>query len=393
MNKKLLILSQYYSPDIASTGQVLTQLAEDLSKRGIEVKVITGKTTSSNVPSYEVLNGVKVWRVNLLRLNKSSTLGRLLSFFSFFLSVLIKLPFIGKFDSVLIVSNPPMLPIIGHYLKKMKKVKFTFLLHDLYPDVALKMGVTTENSIMTKAMNWINRKVFASADHIVVLGRDAKQLLIEKGVKAEKIKIITNWAEDSSVSSEEIHNIKEKLLSKNKFSILYTGNIGLFYDLEYIVEAMLRVKDLPIEMIFVGEGVKKPLLMELVKRYNLTNVRFLPYQPKEDYNSLLQAADVLLVALAKGMEGISVPSKTYGYLASGRPILAVLPAKSEIGQIVKEGNCGIQVEPRDLQGIEAAIKKLYENDELRKMLGQNARDLFEKEYCRQKVTRKFIDVI
>ena len=398
--KTILILSQYYHPDISATGQVLTQLTEDIAnKHGNQVKVLTGQPAyhrdSNDISSNkETINNVEIIRTNYLRLNKKTNLRRLVGFFSFFIAILIKLPFVGKFDTIVIVSNPPMLPIIGHFLKKVRKVNFIFLLHDLYPDVALRMGVTHEQSMMTKVMNWINKRVFKSADHIVVLGRDVKKLIEDKGVDSSKVSIITNWADKLVIDKESRTDMLKKLNIEGKFVVLYTGNIGLIYDLEYIIESVGKLKDLHnICLVIIGEGNNKENLKEIVQDKKIANIYFYPYQPKEEYGKLLKSADVLLVALANGMEGISIPSKSYGYLAAGKPLLGILPENSEIGMVIRENNCGIQVNPRDIEGIEQAIRILYSNQDLRESMGTNSRNIFEEKYQREHVTAKFIKLL
>lgn len=398
--KTILILSQYYYPDISATGQVLTQLTEDITnKHGNKVKVLTGQPAyhrdSDDVSPYkETINNVEIIRIKYLRLNKKTKLGRLVGFFSFFIAILIKIPFIGAFETILIVSNPPMLPIIGHFLKKAKRINFIYLLHDLYPDVALRMGVTHEQSMMTKVMNWINKKVFKSADHIVVLGRDAKKLIVDKGVESSKVKIITNWADKLVIDKESNTDMLNKLNIEGKFVVLYTGNIGLIYDLEYIIESFGNVKDLHnICLIMIGEGNNKENLKKIVQDKEIPNIYFYPYQPQEEYGQLLKSADVLLVALAHGMEGISIPSKSYGYMAAEKPLLGILPENSEIGMVIEENNCGLQVNPRDIQGIELALRTLYGNPDLRQSMGTNSRKVFEEKYQREYVTAKFNELL
>jgi glycosyltransferase involved in cell wall biosynthesis len=399
--KKVLVLSQFYHPDIAATGQVMRELCEDIAlDEDKKVTVITGqpytrKGNTKKSKSYEVLNNVEVYRINYLRLNKENILGRLVGFFSFTISALMKLLIVRQYDTILIVSNPPVLPFLGYMIKIFTKKRFVFLLHDLYPDVALKMGVISEKSIMTRLMNWINARVFRSTDSIVVLGRDAKELLVEKkNVDPSKIKIITNWADKEVIDKRNDIRMKEKLEIKEEFMILYTGNIGLFYDLEYVIAAFQQVQDLEdICMVFVGEGNKKAELQSLIEEKGIKNVYFRTYQPLEYYGDMLQSADVLLVASASGIEGISIPSKTYGYLAAGKPLLGVLSEKSEIGQVIKENQCGVQVNPRNVGDIEKAIRSLYFDEKMRKKMGSNSRKAFEIKYQREIVTKKFNELL
>jgi glycosyltransferase involved in cell wall biosynthesis len=397
--KTVLILSQFFHPDVAATGQVLTQLAEDLTKHGIGIKVITGQPTQNVETKGEILRretycGIDIWRVNYLRLNKQKRLGRIIGYLSFFLAVIWKIPSVGKFDDVLIVSNPPILPLVGHCLKKIKKIQFTYLLHDLYPDVAILMGATLKNSLFSRIMNWVQGKVFLSTDNIVVLGRDAKLLLEEKGVSPEKIKVITNWADKEIIDRRTGIDLVETLGFKNRFVIMYTGNLGLFYDFHTIIHVMEKLKDIQnLLLVFIGEGGNKEPMQQLVKEKGLNNIKFFPFQPKENYGDLLNVADILLVTLAKGLEGISVPSKTYGYLAAGKPILAVVPKESEIGLLVVEDSCGLRVDPKNIDELEDAIRRLYFDKDLQERLGKLAKQTFDERFQRHIVTRRFLDVL
>ena len=395
--KTILILTQYFYKD-GATGQVLFQLSEDLVQRGYDVKVITGHPNyihKKKISEYEILKGIQVWRVNYLRLDKNSKIGRILGYLLFPLAVLFKLFFVGHYDSVLVVSNPPTLPLICCLIKKIKKINFTFLLHDLYPDVAIKMGVISEKNIMARCMNWGNKKVFKYADHIVTLGQDAKQLLIRKGIDTDKIHIITNWADKTKMDQSSGEDMRKKLNLEDRFVILYTGNLGLFHSLDNIVYFMKQVNQFSenIFLVFIGEGGRKTGLQNIVKRENIHNVSFLTYQDENEYGDILRSADVLLVSLAREMEGISVPSKIYSYLAAGRPILAVMSEKTEAGSLIEQTKSGIRVEPNDTQSFIDAVKQFYRDEKFKKEYGRNARRIFEERYERKLVTSKFINVL
>ncbi len=396
--KTVLILSQYFYGD-GATGQVLTQLAEDLVLSGCNVKVIAGQPNyidyNEKKPKYEKYNGIHVWRLNYLRFNKNSKIGRLLGYLSFPLSVFLKIFFVGQYDSILIVSNPPTLPIIGCLLKKIKKMKYTYLLHDLYPDVAIRIGVISAKNIMAKFMEQVNEFVFCYADQIVVLGKDVKRLLNDKELTANKVHIITNWADKKIIDKSCDRDFKIDWNMEHKFMILYTGNIGLFHNLEHTIHSMAEINQLSedICLVFVGEGGQKKELQEIVQKKKINNVVFFTYQNRDEYGELLRSADLLLVSLAKGLEGISVPSKTYSYLAAGRPILAVMSENTEIGSLIEDTKSGLRVNPEDRCAFVKAVEKLYNDAELRSACGKNARMIFEEKYQRKLVTSKFVSIL
>ncbi len=396
--KTVLILSQYFYGD-GATGQVLTQLAEDLVQSGCNVKVIAGQPNYidqyEKKQKFEKYNDINVWRINYLRFNKNSKIGRILGYLSFPLSVILKIFFIGQFDSVLIVSNPPTLPIIGCLIKKIKRVKYTYLLHDLYPDVAIRIGVISKKNLMAKFMEKVNELVFDHADQIVVLGKDVKRLLIDKGLAPNKVHIITNWADKRMIDKSLNIDFKRDWNIDHKFIILYTGNIGLFHNLEYTIHSMAKINQLfeDVCLVFVGEGGQKKELQKIVKKMNINNVAFFTYQNTDEYGELLRTADLLLVSLAKGLEGISVPSKTYSYLAAGRPILAVMSKDTEIGSLIEETKAGIRVDPDDRSAFVKAVEKMYCDKKLRCECGRNARKIFEENYERKFVTSKFVSLL
>lgn len=393
--KTILIISQYFYPDISATGNVLTQLALDLIKAGYKVKVISGKS-DGQIKKYENYNGIEIWRVKYFNYKKGKGFIRILSFFSFSLSVLLQLLSTRNYHSLLIVSNPPIVPFIGYLVKKVnKQIKFSYLLHDLYPDVAITTGAVNKTSILVKVMSWFNTKIFKSADHIIALGRDVKQRLLEKKqIEDHKIKIITNWADKKEIQKPSYIDFKKKLGIHEKFVVMYTGNLGLFYDLDYIIKALPNIKEYKdIALVFIGEGNYKEDLKVMVEELNLTNVYFFPFQDKGYYGDVLHMADVLLVTLAKGMEGISVPSKTYGYLAAGKPILGVLPKNSEIGMLIDEEKLGYRVDPQDIDDFCLKLIHLYLNEDLRSELGNNGKSLFNRFYERNLVTKKYIEIL
>jgi len=403
-NFDLVIISQYFYPDIASTGLVLTELAEDLAKYGKKIKILTGQPsyyqTKIKAPKQEDYKGFKIRRFNYLRLSKDNLITRLISQFSFIKIVLFYLLFSRiKFKNLLIVSNPPFLPLIGYLLKKIKKCNFIYLINDIYPDIAIKLGVLSEKSFAARLMAWINQKGLRSADFVIALGYDAKEILIQKGIEEQKIKVITNWADKDRIKwrkmiPKEKNRFIKKYNLENKFIILYTGNLGLTHNLEVIIEAAEKLKNYSeIQFIFVGSGGARKKLEDLVQKKNLKNVLFLPYQEEEIYSDVLSAGDLLLVTLAKGLAGLSVPSKTYIYLANGGPIAAMMDKESEIGQLIDQYHCGFRVNSNDVNGFVEKILEFYKDSDLREKCGQNARKIFEQQFERSLVTKKYLEVL
>jgi len=200
--KELIILSQYFYPEVASTGQLLTELAEDLTIYGYKIKVYTGKPSYyGNIKKYkkeETYQGINIYRLFNTNLNKNSKPGKILNSLTYFISIFFKLLFQKDKSPLLIVSNPPFLSIMGYFLRKIKNQKYVFLIHDIYPDIAIKLGYLKENSIIARTWGKINCQVLREAEKIIVLGEYMEDVLRKKYLNIDnyKIKIIHNWADE-----------------------------------------------------------------------------------------------------------------------------------------------------------------------------------------------------
>lgn len=401
--QRILIVSQYFYPDTASTGQVLTELAEDLVRSGKKVEVLCGQPaynsmSPSRAVGREIYHGIVIRRLNYVRTSKDKLWGRVLRETTFFARVflyLLKKTLLGtRHDTWLFVSNPAILPLIGAMLAPLARGRFVYLLHDLYPDVAVAVGDLTERSLCCRLLRNITKFSFRVADTVVCLGRDVRDRLVDAyAVRESKIRIIPNWASPlGSLPTEAMHQA-EQLLGSG-FNVVYTGNLGRYYALERLIEAAELLREHKgIQFVFLGHGVMENTMRQQASNLGLENVRFLPYQPTSVYKAILLQADALLVTLQEGMTGISVPSKTYAYLAAGKPIVGMLPPDSEIAMLLDEAQCGVYARPGDVQGFRRRVLDLVRNPSLQEALGTNALDAFSKSYTRENVTRQFLEVI
>jgi len=279
-------------------------------------------------------------------------------------------------------------------LAPLSRSRFIYLLHDLYPDVAVAVGDLTEGSFFCWLLRSITRFSLRVADTVVCLGRDMRDRLVDAySIRESKIRIISNWASPFGELPTETLGQAKQLLGSG-FNIVYAGNLGRFHGLEKLVEAAgsLRGKR-NIQFTFVGHGALESTMKQQASNLGLENVRFLPRQPRRVYEAILLQADALLVALQEGLTGISVPSKTYSYLAAGKPIVGMLPPDSEIAMLLDEAQCGIHARPGDVEGFCRQVQHLVRNPSLQQALGANALEVFRKSYAREEVTRQFLDVI
>ena len=393
MKEKLLVLSQFFYPDKISTGKVISELFFTLDKSKFDIKVVSGRRqyqdkSNSILPSYEVINNVVIHRVLKMLMPKEKAWGRLFNYIAFFFMCSYKLAIIKIYKDVNIiftVSNPPILPLLGALFKSDRN-NFIYLIHDLYPDIAIKLGVVTSKNVLSRVMFKINYIVFKRADKIIVLGRDMKEYLMRNyNVPGEKISIITNWSEKLTLENFQFTSIRDK------FKLVYTGNLGRFHDLEIAIEvAQILSEDM--ELIFVGEGAKKESLVKMVNDRNIKNVKFLSYLDDEEYKAMLTSADGLLLSLEEGLAGLAVPSKFYTYLAAGKPVVAITDQKSEVALVINEEKCGIVVKHGDVDYFVQEIKKMMKSKEYCEAMGVNAYCSFIRKYEKSVVIHQFQDL-
>lgn len=396
---KLVLVSEFFYPYKTSTQKILTELAEDFVEYGLAVDVLTTKNAyreeKQELKKYEVYKGINIKRIFSTEGNRDSKVGRLLNYITFTSSVFFNLLFKKDYDKILFVSNPPLVPYIGYLIKKIRKKDYVYLVHDIYPDVAEKLGVIQKGSFISKVMNYMNSKIYKNAQKIIALGKDMKQVIVNKGISPDKIEIVTNWA-DSKVNFEKevSREFYEKYNLADKFNILYTGNISRVHAIDTIIDVARKLNDSKeIQFTFVGDGNRKEYIYELKEKEGLDNIQLGNYMFGEEYNNLLNCADLFISTLQEGIEGLGVPSKTYTYMSVAKPLIAIMSKESEIGSMVSQFNLGKQFDGNQVNEISEFILELKNDKELYSSICDNVRSKFISEYERKKVTKKFYNVI
>ncbi|MGG1885881.1 glycosyltransferase family 4 protein [Priestia megaterium] len=406
--KKIAFVINYFYPDLASTGQLLTELCLDLQD-DFEIVVIAAqpgyageqaKTTKLFQRDY--LENIKVIRIRLPKVDKTSKVSRMSYIFSYFVLANLALWKEKGIDAIYTISQPPILGgLIGTIGKFFKKSKHIYNIQDFNPEQAAAVSYTNKQYIFkfAKQLDMLNCRY---SDCVIVVGNDMSETL-KKRFENKKIPhhvVINNWTNEAEIlplSKEDNHiqNFLNKNNLSNKFIIMYSGNIGLYYDLENIIKITKYFKDYEnLAFVFIGEGAVKQKMQLFVEENKISNVYFLPYQPKEFIKYSLNAGDVHLVVNQKGIKGVSVPSKIYGVMAAGKPILGVLEQGSEAQMLIEKSKCGVVVEPQDYEGITAQIEYLYklEKDKLLN-LGFNGRDYLDQHLKRDISINKYRETL
>jgi glycosyltransferase involved in cell wall biosynthesis len=403
---KLLVLCQLFYPELVSTGQTLTELCEELASLGMDVEVICGPLTilgrDKKVKKRIEYKGIHIKRVWGARFPKLNLIGRVVNQITFAVSVFLYLLLHHPRKPILVLTNPPFLAITCCVLKLLKIAgPYVYLVFDVYPDTAVRLGVLKENGLLSRIWERLNALVFKHASAIVVIGRCMEEVITKKMRRYNlqpngKLHHISVWSDDKLISSaSELGNpLRKKWNLEGKFVVGYFGNMGRFHDMETIIKAAELLKDNKnICFLFVGEGYKKQATIEYADKNNLQNCQFHSYVDRQEVGYLMSLADVGVVSLLEGQEGLSVPSKAFSLMAAAVPIVAVMSSKAEVARIVEEENCGVIVKPGEEKVLAASILQFYNDNAQLKQMGANALMAIQEKYNLDKISRKYFDLI
>jgi glycosyltransferase involved in cell wall biosynthesis len=384
---RICFFNRSYWPDQAATGQLLTELAEDLvSRHACEVTVVAGRALNAapgtdqsewRLVTHETRRGVRIERANGTRFRPRRFGGRAANYLSYFVSAIAASFRIGRPDVVVSLTDPPIVGLLALWTARRTGARFVFLCEDVFPEVAALLD-DFKNDAVNRVLDRINRYLLREADAIVALGeRMRRRLVEEKGADPARIHIIHNWADCGAI----VPGLKDNAFSRayglvDRFVFMHSGNVGLSQNLDVLVEAAARLRDRDdIVIAIVGDGTKRVALESQARARALTNLRFFPYQPKQELHESFAAADAFLVSLEPGLEGYIVPSKLYGILAAGRPLVAAVDPSSEVATIARDHRCGLYAAPGDPDDLARQILTLADNPELTRTLGANARNI------------------
>lgn len=382
----IVFFNRSFYPDGAATGQLLTDLAEDLVRQqGWRVTVITGVPLAPSKPALPSLGGwlvqreryrgVEIRRARGTAFDKRRFAGRAANYLTYFLTACWTGLGIDRPDVVVAMTDPPIIGLAAWLAARRAGAPFVMAYQDLFPEVTTLLEDFHSHTI-DNILQRVNRFLCRRATRIVALGETMRRRLIEnKGAPEDRTVVISNWADTTAIAPGPKDNAFARAHGlADAFVVMHSGNIGLSQSLETIVEAAALVRDEPsIRFVFQGEGVKKADLERQAASLGLSNVVFLPYAPKEALGETFAAADVMLVSLQRGLAGYIVPSKLYGILASGRPYIAAVEETCEVAAITRAQGGGLIAEPGDAASLAACVRRLHADRALAAHLGGQAR--------------------
>jgi len=342
---RILLLNLYYPPDTSATAKMAETVVNALARENA-VTILCGR------PSYdpaerrawqlfrtEETKNVRIVRVGSTDFPRFNMKKRVLNYLTYTALVIPRALF-STCDAVLAMTDPPFEGIIGAFVALLKGKPYFYNIRDMYPDMAVGGGLMPGGPI---AWFWelLHRWALRRATKVIVLGEDMRFRIISKGVLAERIEIVRDGVDLGQNGKEEIDpDVVAQIRGEFRFVLVHAGNLGFYGDWEALLGVARELeRDRPeIGLVFIGEGAQKPRVQRAAA--DLPNVRFLPFFPASKIPSVLAAADAHIITVRHGLEGVVVPSKMYGILAAGKPMLALVPEFSEAERIVNAAGCG-----------------------------------------------------
>ena len=393
--KDILFLCQFFYPEYNSSATLPFDTAKYLASHGFTVDALVGYpkeySTDKNLPLTETVDGVGIRRIKYLQLGRVGMISRLINYFSFTLRALLKTSYLGNYKAVIVYSNPPVLPIVPIRAKKKYGTKFVFVAYDVYPEVAYASKSLRPGGMISKVMNWINKRLYRAVDCVVALSDEMKEFLLTNRPELSRDRVVTiaNWAHEKESNPD--HEAYERFGYKDgQFVVSYFGNMGTCQDVETMMEAAELLKnDDRVRFLIVGHGNKKDAVESRIKEKGLRNVQLLNFLTGKDFQQAVAISSCCIVSLEKGLMGTCAPSKYYSYLQGGQPVLAVVEKESYLATEVEREQIGHSVEIGDGEGLRKAIIVMVEDPDGCASMGSRAKKLYEKQYAYEVAMEKY----
>jgi colanic acid biosynthesis glycosyl transferase WcaI len=399
---KLVVVTPHFAPDVAPTGEVVTRIVKELVAQGHTIEVITSLPWyrdhriepgyEGKLVRYEDVPWGRIVRVNPFPTQDKRNIARRAASFAGFSMASGVLGSRGEnVDGVLALSPPLTLGLAGWRIARGRNAPLVFNVQDVYPDVAIELGVLT-NPALVSAARRLERFCYARADAVTVLGNDLRDNISARLDDPGKVRVIPNFVDTEWITpgSRENSYRRQHGLS-GRFVVMYAGNVGLSQSLDLVLDsaaALAHEKD--IAFVINGGGAGRAGLEARAK--GMSNVFFIDMQPSERLPEVIAAADLHLVPLRRGLARSSVPSKTYSILAAGRPLIASVDSGSEVARVVERAGAGLAVPPEDAEAFTKAIRTLYERREELPAMGAEGRAFVEEWASPAAVAKQYADL-
>jgi colanic acid biosynthesis glycosyl transferase WcaI len=399
--KKIVFVNRYFCPDQSATSQILTDLARGLAARALDVHVVCSRQlyddAGARLPPAERLGGVSVHRVATTRFGRHRLPGRVLDYASFYWSASAELlRLLSRGDVLIAKTDPPLISIVAAAIARLKRAALVNWQQDVFPEVATQLDSNPLPGWIDRMLRQMRDSSLRSAHMNVLVGSRMLEYFAAREIPRNKLCVIENWADSESIMPKpsDASALRRELQLGGKFVVCYSGNLGRAHEYDAVLGAAEALRDdASVTFMFIGGGIKMEKLKAQAAEGGLQNVQFLPYQPRESLEDSLAAADAHLASLLPSLEGFIVPSKFYGILAAGRPVLFIGDQDGELARIIRATGCGLVVGSGQSERLVSAIRRLQHNQTERDEMGRAARRLLSERYSADRGISHWVGLI
>jgi glycosyltransferase involved in cell wall biosynthesis len=363
---RVLLLNLYYPPDTSATAKMAQIVVAALAEKH-DVTVLCGR------PSYDpterrpwrLFQSEQSGRVRIIRVGSSDyprtqMKKRVFNYLSYVFLVVPRALFVSC-DLILAMTDPPFEGIVGAFVALLKGKPYVYNIRDLYPDMAVG-GSIVKPGLLARIWENLHRWALRRATRVVVLGDDMRSRILAKGVDPSAVVVARDGAEivpaDAPAAAPDQQMIAA-IRGNFRFVLLHAGNLGFYGAWDTLLAGAASLAADGIGLVFVGDGAQR-LRLEAAAA-NIPNVRFLPFFPASKVSSVLAAADAHIITIKRGLEGVVVPSKMYGILAAGKPIVAVAPHECDVVSLGQAKGFSISSDPEDPARFAQLVRQLCQN--------------------------------
>ncbi|MGH7264420.1 MAG: glycosyltransferase family 4 protein [Candidatus Rokuibacteriota bacterium] len=397
---KLSILNFYYAPDFSADVPILSGLVDGLAARGHEVRVIAAAPHRQGGRVWPEYRGRPFWREEAGRVRVERTWvysrpdmsmrGRAWNYLSYSMLAVPAALRGPRPDLLFVPTPPPNMGLTGMLAAFARRVPFVLNVQDMYPDVAVRAGVLRAGRVVS-AFQRMENAVYRRAARVTVVSEGFRRNLRAKGVAESKLAVIPNFVDTDLIRPlPPDTSLRRDLGLGDRTVVLYAGSLGHPQGLDRVLEAAALLRDRgDLVFLFVGDGSRKTELEALAREWSLPNVRFLPPRPWEEVPQVLATGDISLVPLRKGFGLETVPSKLYGIMASGRPVITSVDRGCDTWMLAETAGCGLGVSPEDSRELAVAIARLADDPTLARRLGDAGRTYAVEHFSRARVVDRY----
>ncbi|MGB6597791.1 MAG: glycosyltransferase family 4 protein [Candidatus Acidiferrum sp.] len=394
---RILLLNLYYPPDTSATAKMAATVVEALSARH-EVTVLCGRPSydPSERRRWRLWRTEKVGRARVVRVGSTdyprfAMKRRVLNYLSYVVLAIPRALFVRS-DVVLAMTDPPFEGIVGAIVALLKGKKYVYNIRDMYPDMAIG-GSIVEPGFLSRIWERLHRWALRRATRVIVLGEDMRGRIVAKGVNPAGVEIVrdgTDILPPDGPQPTMDEDVIGAIRGDSKFVLLHAGNLGFYGAWETLIAAVEKLEADGVSLVFVGEGAQRGYVETLAK--GAKNVRFLPFFPTSKIPSVLAAPDAHVITVKRGLEGVVVPSKMYGILAAGKPIITVAPEETDAAWLGAKFGFAVSADPDSPDKVAGAILSLATDPGKVVSMGRAARAVAP-EYDRVKELQRFVKII